>query len=365
MSDIDFDELDKAVNSVMSKVDTTKRDESVDDPEDKVITLDTDADLASPASDANAATSKPAAPVVQSADPIPAPTKPAETAAPVAAASTPALAVKRRGQFMDVIHPSSDMKAVPKPMKREGIALVPTVADVLPELAPADTEPATSTLAAAADQPVASEVPEVQLAADEENLSMSIEPTPLVSPFLPDAKPEKRPLGGGSSDASEVSVVASPDDVDVATEPASDERAEQSDVPAETSVLPEELQTDVLALETADTTVTVEPTMEPQTDVATEAIAVEDTPEPPEEPAAEPAVPAGGSIAQQYTESPSSGDQTNGSIYDTSNYHQPIEAAPAAKKSSPLKWIILAIVLLVLGAGGGVGYFVLTHGLPF
>ena len=40
MSEIDFDELDRAVNDLMSNVDTSKRHEGLDDPEDKVVTLD-------------------------------------------------------------------------------------------------------------------------------------------------------------------------------------------------------------------------------------------------------------------------------------------------------------------------------------
>jgi hypothetical protein len=102
MTELDFDELDKAVNNLMSNVDTTKRPEGLDDPEDKVVSLD----ATTPAT-------------VTASGPLPAP-------APVAQSSQPttpsALAVKRRGQFMDVIHPSSDMTTVARPVKNDFFA---------------------------------------------------------------------------------------------------------------------------------------------------------------------------------------------------------------------------------------------------
>ena len=40
MADLDFDELDKAVNNLMAGVDTSKRQPGRDDPEEKVVDLD-------------------------------------------------------------------------------------------------------------------------------------------------------------------------------------------------------------------------------------------------------------------------------------------------------------------------------------
>lgn len=39
MTELDFDELDRAVNDLMHDVDTTKRPSGLDDPEDKVVEL--------------------------------------------------------------------------------------------------------------------------------------------------------------------------------------------------------------------------------------------------------------------------------------------------------------------------------------
>ena len=320
MSDIDFDELDKAVNSLMTNVDTTKRNEALDDPEDTVVTLD--------ATEPVAGGEPVSAPEAVSASTIPA------SALAQTASTSPALAVKRRGQFMDVMHPSSDMKAA-KPVKRQGATIAPPAASAIvpePSNEPTSNAPTPDSGAIEADTP---EAPSEQ--------------SPLTSPFLPDAKPEKRPLGV-TSDAGVVSTIDIAAELD--NELVADARNEQVELPPEPPALPEELHTDIMAVEATDTTAT-EPTELAETpDELTEQEAMEE---------ATIAVPAGGSIAQQYTEAPSSGDQTNGSIYDTSNYHQPIEAAPTAKKSSPLKWILLAIGLLVLGGGGGVAYFLLTH----
>lgn len=337
MSDIDFDELDKAVNNLMANVDTTRRNESVDDPEEKVLTLDS------------------AAATEQSAEeqtPSPSESHPESAAdsTPNPVSAAPALAVKRRGQFMDVMHPSSDMKAA-KPVKREGVTLAPAtpvVASAATESPSLPDQPATP---AAVDSETPVEAPsDIDTAAGTDDAPGQ---PPLTSPFLPDAKPEKRPLGSAAAETSAPIV-----DLAAELESESDTSLPAENPQVEAPVeLPEELGSDVLAVESNSIPEATEPTLEHpvELEVAAEEVPAEESA----------TVPAGGSIPQQYTESPSSGDQTNGSIYDTSNYHQPIEAAPVAKKSSPLKWIILAIVLLVLGAGGGVGYFVLTHGLPF
>lgn len=334
MSDIDFDELDKAVNSLMANVDTSKSNEATDDPEDKVVTLN------DPASEQSAPMVQPSA-VTPEATPSDVPAATPAPSAPVA--SMPALAVKRRGQFMDVMHPSSNMKAT-KAIKREGVSLTPTT----PEVAPMpDAKPTELAQPPVADSVVNEPVIE-EPAADE--------PAPLSSPFLPDAKPEKRPLGVAAD-------AITPQALDIAAELDNESTSSVMEQPAptpheNTAALPPELQTDIVAIEAAETTV-AEPAESVESVAASEA-AVEspDVAPVPEEPTS---VPAGGSITQQYTESPSSGDQTNGSIYDTANYHQPIEATPVAKKVSPLKWILISIGLLVVGGAVGVGYFLLTH----
>ena len=244
MSDIDFDELDKAVNSLMTNVDTAKRNEALDDPEDTVVTLDTTEPVAGgePVS----------APEAVSASTIPA------SALARTASTSPALAVKRRGQFMDVMHPSSDMKAA-KPVKRQGATIAPPAASAIvpePSNEPTSNAPTPDSGAIEADAP---EAPSEQ--------------SPLTSPFLPDAKPEKRPLGV-ASDAGVVSTI------DIATELnnelATDAKSEQVELPPEPPALPEELHTDIMAVEATDTTA-AEPTELSETpDELTEQEAMEE-----------------------------------------------------------------------------------------
>jgi hypothetical protein len=64
-----------------------------------------------------------------------------------------------------------------------------------------------------------------------------------------------------------------------------------------------------------------------------------------------------GSIPQQYTEQPSTSTASNSAIYDTSTHHQPLDGG--VRKSSPMKWVILALVLLIVGALAGAAYFYL------
>lgn len=331
MTELDFDELDKAVNSLMTNVDTTKRNPALDDPEVKVVALNPTEDAASvdnEAAEPAKSTSANAEPVADTTSVVASSAEPAAAVAPSAPAS---LAVKRRGQFMDMIHPSSDMKSAPKPVRREGVVIAPAAAaDTSADIAPASLPDTPASKAA----PAAAEPSEPT-------------PEPQTSPFLPGAKPEKRPLGGTAG-------TGAPDPI----ENAEDTAVKLQTAPViDTQVLPEELSSDVLAVESNDLTSKTE--IEKPAEASVE-IPQQTAPEPEAE--QKPVeTPAGGSISQQYTEAVSTGDQTSGSIYDTANYHQPIEAAKSTKKASPLKWIILVIVLLIVGGGAGVGYFLLTH----
>ncbi len=394
MTELDFDELDKAVNNLMTNVDTTKRNTSLDDPEDKVVELD------APADDVSA----PAVPIAPAAMPAAgsAPTT-VDNAQGVVPAATPA--TRRRGQFMDVMHPSSDMSTPAKPVSRQGVTLQPT-APVIPEASAPEqptpqsdiaqmpsfdmestgittsdepagvaVEPATDPVTEPTAENAVPDMPDpIDLAmqsdasvhAEEEVLTesakdeapvgamsledakmpdtsaqeASTEPSPLTSPFLPDAKVEKRPLGELSTETEVAPVVPEAVETPADTAPADSSSPEPMPLPAE-------LHTDVMALEATSTT---SPATDKLQDTASTAA-----------PQSEAAVPAGGSIPQQYTEAPNTGDQTNGSIYDTKEYHQPVEAAKPAKKASALTWIIWVLVLLIIGAGAGAAYFYFTR----
>lgn len=295
MQDLDFDEIDRAVNGAL--------------------------DGAQPTVPAQAP---------QVAEPVAA----SEPAQPVA---TPA-ARRTSGRFMDVVHPSSDMRARSVAAPREA-APVPV-------------------------EPVASAEPELPL---EE---------PQTSPFLPDAKVEKRPLGGvgpalvapeapsayGGVAEAEAPAFALP------PEPAQELIEAPDDPRLEAETLPDPID----FAHQLNTELTVEPELEPQPQPVEEAVVLPEEPETLEEPALdltppvaptpeapvaeEPVGPT--SITQQYIEQPSSSAES-GAIFDTEAYHQPV-AAPVKKKSGGLVILWIAL-LLIFGAGVGVAiyYFVL------
>lgn len=283
MQDFDFDEIDRAVNGVIG-----------DTPSTPVST--------------------PVAPVI--------PATPQVSAAPVVDPASAPAARRSAGRFMDVVHPSSDMRTRSTPVApREAIAAQP--------------------VAAPAAEPV-------------------FEEQPQVSPFLADAKVEKRPLGGVAP------VVAAPEPF-AFTEP-TQELIEAPDEPRiEAEAMPDPIdfanqQTPELSVTTETPVVeeslpeasAVEPEIAP---VASESTPIEPTPTLAPEPVVEePIGPT--SITQQYTEQPSSAD-TPGAIYDTEAYHQPV-AAPAKKKRGSLVvlWIAL-IAIFGAGAGAAIYFFVL------
>ncbi|MGB2686868.1 MAG: hypothetical protein WBC12_02390, partial [Candidatus Saccharimonas aalborgensis] len=256
MTELDFDELDRAVNDLMHDVDTTKRPSGLDDPEDKVVELNTPADTSS-------ASPEPAGRGAQGA---------------ITNAATVPPAIKRRGQFMDMIHPSSDMKkAATLGVKREGVTIQPSPTQPHEEMvaSPAPTEndttskpepndeqppviesgdslPETPTDSTdevgypdpmeftgkdeATDHTPDSSIEEAESATQndpvvdtsDQHQDMPVDDEPLSSPFLPDAKVEKRPLG--SQDISPVST-----------------EVEGNSAPP--VILPAELGTEVLAIE--------------------------------------------------------------------------------------------------------------------
>ena len=353
MKELDFDELDRAVNTLMSDVPKTPAPQPSDD--DAMTTLDIPTTL-------------------NDDQPVPAFAAPAEPSASSAVASpgTPMPAARRGGRFMDVVHPSSDMRTTtipPRPVTRQGVTITPSSSAQSAEpIAPTpaiDEAPAATTESQAWPDPldmvgyqrepdttipaVEPETPdiirEVPIEVPAEPVVEESEPVdeqPLSTPFLSDAKVEKRPLGTNSTEEPDRvpvnNTVASEDE----TPNAEDQLAAMPELSP--VVLPAELQTDVLSIESdtasdaAQDALTTSPN-ETASEIKTEA-------------APEVVVPTGStSIQQQYTEQPSTGDQTTGGIYDTDSYHQPL-AHPAKKKSGWI-WLIWVIVLLILGAAGG------------
>jgi hypothetical protein len=426
MSELDFDELDKAVNTLMGDVPRAEPPKTDDVktlninstlPDSTRPSLD---ELNSALSQVNGPSSQPTLTPTPAPVATPAPTPAQEPLTP--RATTPPLAQRRGGRFMDVVHPSSDMKNVSKPVlsgPRQGVTIQPTGQPVTSETddttpaapavetpeptptyaAPAvfDTEPSTSSspapssewpdpldmpgydagaestspaevepaapVAFGAPAPVTTPEAPVDESDDDDDDLFTIddepeeEPQPLTTPFLADAKVEKRPLGSPAIDEPSDELSHAPVLGELVDESTDTPKAEDQ-LPAEPEdvghALPPELQSDLMAVETdGDTTTGAEvaaPEVVEQPTVAPAA----------EAPVAEPApvVPTGPtSIPQQYQEEKSTGDQPSGSIYDTDSYHQPL-AHPAKTKSGWL-WIIWILLLLIVGGGGAVALYFL------
>lgn len=326
MQDIDFDEIDRAVSSVTNP--------GVDAPKPQEF---------------SAAAGQRSEPAISS--------HPA-----------PSLAARRSsGRFMDVVHPSSDMRSsssqptlfsrqevaprTPAPMTAPAVAFEP----VAPRPEPAvesTSEPTTgafhwpdpidvSTPPAPVETPLAP-----SLVTTEEIAS------PLESPFLFDAKVEKRPLGAFSLPESDMPLLEDFNDTMSSS-------LSEADTPTDELSAPQELLTfetevsekdeEVLLLEAdneAEDAVVVTSSAEPVVEQAPEPIIATVM--------AEPISTGPTSITQQYQEQPTTMAEPTGAIYDTEAYHQPLAHA---KKSSSFLVIIWIVTLIIVGGGIGAGVY--------
>ncbi len=389
MKDIDFDELDRAVNSVLSSDEPVAvAPESAEEP-------------------------APEAPVESSTSTLP---SPAER--------------RRKGRFMDVVHPSSDMRmrtgkgSTSGPRVVSGVPLVtmPQESAAEPEVAPVEEttrleetvvapepvakvviaptealEPYEPTLLATPDTLTVDDVvdnttfddepddegsdparvhgaeeaeADVLAVLDAENpdalsdhtvgdildampsegadddatpdetevddhLEVD-EPTPLESPFVSVPVVQKRPLGAYSD---------APSLDEPAEEPASVSLDEPLTVPEEDELPPEEI--DAMAKLETEEVAPGDAAEEPAPDDE----APEATPEEaePEEP------PIQSSIPMQYKEKASSTSDETTPIYDTSDYHKPLQHTP--DKGADWRTVAVIAALVLVGAGAGFAFY--------
>ena len=304
MSDIDFDELDRAVNSATVGGDTPAFKPVVQTP---IV---------------------PEAPTINRVERTSlSPLSPGSSTAPGATPVSIAPAARRSsGRFMDMVHPSSDMRSqAPNTTIGNRPERVPQVKPEAPVLV-------------TAEPPAWNE--------------------PLESPFLADAKVEKRPLGGGDAIATEADAIVDSFDFQGLLDEPEEELLEapelQERIEATTLPDPIDFATMAVAADKIEEFATIqEPT--PELEIVTEqpallSQALQTAVEQPIGPT---------SITPQYKEQASS-NQESGAMYDTESYHQAV-TAPIKKKSGwfTVLWILL---LVLLGAGGG--WAVYTYVLP-
>jgi hypothetical protein len=313
MKDIDFDELDRAVNSLINNPTSGN----------KVTAVPTLSTSTSPTSITSSITD------------------PSSTAR------------RSSGRFMDVVHPSSDMRTSPSSStntvpSREGVTITPSKAaseatvqtshvsspklnneTITPSAKswpdPIDLSEVASQAPKSTAQPSVKSTPsENQVAGMAKPLEQDMSQLPD-SPFLDNAKVEKRPLGAFSAEPSVSTEV--PSTTTEPTSPGGTEATDSAEYPVETDMpLPAELQDNLLSIEDDEGSVAATPT----------------------------------SITQQYTEQPSTGDQPAGAIFDADAYHKPL-AHPAKKKSG---WLIVLWIFLLLVVGAGTGAAVYFYVLP-
>lgn len=353
MKELDFDELDRAVNSLMADV---KPSGTAASDENEVNTLS-----------------------------IPASDPPADPASSAATNSTNgALPARRSGRFMDMVHPSADMKKSNNPStpssgemivspapKSESMPLpttavlptqqevqatpgsastsdwpdpldVPTLAkDKAPEAPPESTlEP--SSAPAIKEETSPSEASEPLAAPSTED-----EPQPpLTSPFLPDAKVEKRPLGSQAA-PTQPTPASSPLGQTGLTVDNPDDQLPPTPKDVEPP-LPEELQNDLVAIEAGASTSPPNPQAEIPASITSSGSKDDKAKESP--------IHTGPvSIPQQYKEEHHTDPEQPGTIYDTDTYHQPL-SHPAKKKSGWL-WVVWIVLIVLLGAGVGAALY--------
>lgn len=406
MKELDFDELDKAVNSLMSGA-PNSAPVKIDDI--KTITIKSQLPSNGGAPDFNQILN-------QTSQSLP-PESPQPKSATSDASGTSAfsLASRRAGRFMDVVRPNSEVK---KPLpsaspSRQGLTIEPHLLESstpnTDEDQPKPDEPAFNNAPVANDaidhldsvddglhksewpdplemsdfkpEPTAAEEPQAVTQPDEASsletedatYLLPTEPAdlnppepakPLSSPFLADAKVEKRPLGGNSGDISDeksdepgrapiLGELAQEDSFDKLND------SQLPPKPSETSAqLPEELSSHLMAIE-SDNQPLLHAPVEPQSDP--EVSAAKDLPPKDRDEAASTAqavkAASASSITQQYQQEPASSEQTSGAVFDTVAYHQPL-LHPVKKKPGWL-WVAAVIGILLLGAASGAALYFL------
>jgi hypothetical protein len=416
MKDIDFDELDKAVSSLMGTVASIEDDDS---PKEKTFTVSstlkpgekpayerieaaamrignetligqgertTVEDLDTEAPDtSNTAPAVQAAPEVNEEQPQgeaessrpeqETPTTGSEIDAfqttDVSSEPVPKVQRPASGRFMDVVHPSSDMRTS-----------TPTPRLIVPERAvPGQQQPAAVPVVPPVEMPappLASSAPEVEASQEgpivavetaSETTDQPIESAPL-TPFLPDAKVEKRPLGDMPG------IVSSTDQPD-----STDNETDQSaDAPTVTNGEVDETGYEMgddsqLPLNASDFN-------EKQTDAEKQLRAIEDGAQPsPENDELEKQSDASPEISVRAVESgdteglskaAQSGiivnpvDETNPNnpdtdIFDVKEYHQPLDH-PVKQKSGWGTVLIIVIIIVICAGIGAATYFALGMG---
>ena len=299
MKDIDFDELDRAVSSLMG------------------------------GSKANKEAATP--PVENNTNNQPVENEPEDTK-PVRPpeATKPRPLPRSSGRFMDVVSAPARPRPVAAAPNREGATIQRSQEDVNNNVKVTNNK---------TDSQDSLSPQKAETKPDTGSSSAVNEP--VSSPFLPNAKVEKRPLGNLTSSQSEES--ESKSEVSKSYETDKEVTVPPKDAPSEPQP---ELDNDLLKIESNeketnhDAADTSHVSSSDQSDTYGTTKPVTSS-----------------SINQQYTEKESSGDQSHAAIYDTSSYSQPL--AHPAKRKSGWMWVVWIVLLLAVGSGSAIALYYL------
>jgi hypothetical protein len=239
---------------------------------------------------------------------------------------------------MDVVHPSSNMRSTLVMPERTSSQVATVPKDQLPMVQP----------------PAADDDSDIdQISNDITDAMNQAADKPLESPFISGTKVEKRPLNAMSLEQTNTAPFQpSTPALHLSTPKAvSSDGTGVIDTP-----LPAELQSDLLSIESNEM-------IQPEEPAVPAVIAKRPAVVPPVvAPVAQKPVQAvATSIPQQYKEQPSTGEKSNGAIYDVNSYHKAM-VSPVKKKSGWM-WILWIVILMIVSVGAGVAvyYFVLPR----
>jgi len=453
MKDLDFDELDRAVNSMIAGGSTgvvggagfTTGNPEVKKAEPDMAYAPTPID--SHFSNAVVPVDISDAKTIGTVSSLPTPTitpkselellpgeKPATIVKTPLQTQAVSLLAKRRntGRFMDVVRPSSDMRtniSAPEHISRQGNTISPVSTNLntvqpKPILSPNlgarinptlkaesfNTEQIKSKWSDVLDtdgkatvrHEVANEDDDSDIDRINDDITNTLNQIPevQVSPFLSNAKVEKRPLGGAvqelqtnGPDNSSTKLALMDDDISPDSMSVADTVSDGADGRIDADApLPPELQSDLLSIESAAEVAEDQPLVSSAS--VTPSLRSEPTPRPSFTPlstarpvtrpvvmssqnstiAAAPVISATNassssvtvptpnltsdgptSISQQYQESPSTGDQRSGAIYDTDAYHKVV--IKPVKKAKSWMWVVWILLLLLVGSGVGAAIY--------
>lgn len=336
MKDIDFDELDRAVNSLMAGGQAGEDQDKKDEP----------------AVEIGGGRTAEEAPAMHREEVAPKPEPSAEPAKPRTRAESP---VRKTGRFMDIVHRPTDRRTArtltppsTRPSRYQDVDFSP-VAESLAESESAISSPeadeSLSTSGAASSMPdpidFANSLNSGEGAGDGASQSSADQ---SYSPFVPEVKVSKRPLGGSSTIDPSAGAAES---LSAKRELKPDVHSQLPAEPAEQ--LPAELHDDLIAIESGAAMAADEDadrTRSPEAQI--DSISSE-------MPASSSGTlrPGMESIPRQYSTAPTVSDsEADGDIFNTEAFRAPL-SHPAKQKSGWLT-VVLIVLLIILGVGIGV-----------